>query len=372
LMWGLFILLACFGIDRVMGNHHFGRKLAGDQNGHHGHGHWDGSSDVTDCLAKQQNDTAACGGIGCFKTQCGTDGSFSPKQSWGSTGQCWCVDQLTGNELQGTKNRCTPEFSCDGVSACSVRKQAELVACGGKIGCFVSQCDADGSFSPIQRWGSTGSCWCVDELGVEVNSTRSHGVACSDSMNCDAPQPMRAMGRRLVGRFFLGVGLHVLVAIMILTPALASAYVAVFNAIATNSPIKFKDFFSCFCCRYYCRFVRLAIVLNFAKGILSLLILPGIWWMLATMFAIPLHHQHKFLGVCKAVSVSIKVVHMHFCNILGFIVLLGLIQILGFLCLIVGLLYTAPLAFVAICYCYHDLIGINPVLTAEGLGSSHI
>jgi len=317
-------------------------------------------------LAKQQNDTAACGGIGCFKTQCGTDGSFSPKQSWGSTGQCWCVDQQSGNQL-GAKSACTPDFSCEGVSACLVRKQADMVACGGSPGCYVTQCNADGSFSPMQR--RMDQCWCVDKLGVEVNSTRTRNIECSLDI-CGA---RASMGPHMsAGRVILGIFLHVLLGIVILMPALASAYVAVFNAIATNSPIKFKDFFSCFSCRYYCRFLRLTILLTLGKAIMSLLILPGIWWMLATSFAIPLHHQHQYLGACKAISVSIKVVHAHFCNILGFVLLLALIQVLGFLCLILGLLYTAPLAFVALCYCYHDLIGINPVAIAEGPDSLHL
>jgi len=286
-------------------------------------------------LAKQQNDTAACGGIGCFKTQCGTDGSFSPKQSWGSTGPCWCVDQQSGNQL-GAKSACTPDFSCEGVSACLVRKQADMVACGGSPGCYVTQCNADGSFSPMQR--RMDQCWCVDKLGVEVNSTRTRNIECSLDI-CGA---RASMGPHMsAGRVILGIFLHVLLGIVILMPALASAY-------------------------------RLTILLTLGKAIMSLLILPGIWWMLATSFAIPLHHQHQYLGACKAISVSIKVVHAHFCNILGFVLLLALIQVLGFLCLILGLLYTAPLAFVALCYCYHDLIGINPVAIAEGPDSLHL
>ena len=41
----------------------------------------------------------------------------------------------------------------------------------GAIGEFIPQCEEDGSYSPIQCWGSTGYCWCVDEYGVEIAGT---------------------------------------------------------------------------------------------------------------------------------------------------------------------------------------------------------
>ena len=41
----------------------------------------------------------------------------------------------------------------------------------GLIGEFVPQCESDGSFSPMQCWGSAGYCWCVDEDGVEISGT---------------------------------------------------------------------------------------------------------------------------------------------------------------------------------------------------------
>jgi hypothetical protein len=41
----------------------------------------------------------------------------------------------------------------------------------GAIGEFIPQCEEDGSYSPMQCWGSTGYCWCVDEYGVEIVGT---------------------------------------------------------------------------------------------------------------------------------------------------------------------------------------------------------
>ena len=39
------------------------------------------------------------------------------------------------------------------------------------IGCYIPQCTEDCTWEPMQCWGSTGYCWCVDENGVEIEGT---------------------------------------------------------------------------------------------------------------------------------------------------------------------------------------------------------
>ena len=46
-----------------------------------------------------------------------------------------------------------------------------VVNASGMIGEFIPQCEDDGSYSPMQCWGSTGYCWCVDENGIEIPGT---------------------------------------------------------------------------------------------------------------------------------------------------------------------------------------------------------
>tara|TARA_B100000674_G_scaffold1549_1_gene1256 strand:+ start:1010 stop:2221 length:1212 start_codon:yes stop_codon:yes gene_type:complete len=57
----------------------------------------------------------------------------------------------------------------------------------GLLGEFVPQCEEDGSYSPLQCWGSTGYCWCVDSNGVEIPGTSlgpGEGVPnCSESVD---------------------------------------------------------------------------------------------------------------------------------------------------------------------------------------------
>ena len=50
--------------------------------------------------------------------------------------------------------------------------EAELANddCGG-IGCYIPQCTENCEWEPMQCWGSTGYCWCVDVNGVEIEGT---------------------------------------------------------------------------------------------------------------------------------------------------------------------------------------------------------
>ena len=51
--------------------------------------------------------------------------------------------------------------------------EAEQIAtndCAG-LGCYIPQCTDDCNWEPMQCWGSTGYCWCVDESGVELEGT---------------------------------------------------------------------------------------------------------------------------------------------------------------------------------------------------------
>jgi len=121
--------------------------------------------------------------LGVYIPECQEDGSYSPKQCRGSTGECWCVDQ-NGVEIQGTRQgpTATTELVCG--------QSQELTPClqlraqsTGLIGAYKPQCEADGSFSPKQCRGSTGTCWCVNQNGVEINGTRQ-GPGASTGLTC--------------------------------------------------------------------------------------------------------------------------------------------------------------------------------------------
>jgi hypothetical protein len=164
------------------------------------------------------------------------------------------------------------------------------------------------------------------------------------------------------GRLIFASVLMLLNAVLVVTPCISSWFIAIFNAMRTNTHVKFADFFAAFSCKYYCSLVGLGFVMTFFRHVLALLFyLPGIWFAMVTVFALPLHHEHRSLGIWKSMKFSANVVHRHFCCMLGFMFLMVLLQVVGLLCFGVGLLVTIPLAHIALCYAYHYLIGVNGV-----------
>ena len=66
-----------------------------------------------------------------------------------------------------------------GLSKCKLQeKKASAFSGSGlqPVGRFVPKCEADGSYSKIQCWSSTGYCWCVDKNGTELQGTRVRGM----------------------------------------------------------------------------------------------------------------------------------------------------------------------------------------------------
>ncbi|XP_043553579.1 uncharacterized protein nid2a isoform X4 [Chiloscyllium plagiosum] len=122
--------------------------------------------------------------VGAYIPECDEEGKFKPLQCHGSTGHCWCVDER-GQEIPGTRTppgtgqpQCgqpvpieRPKTSCEHYRE---RLQAELNLRGSQplVGAYIPQCDEEGNFRPLQCHGSTGHCWCVDEMGQEIPGTR--------------------------------------------------------------------------------------------------------------------------------------------------------------------------------------------------------
>uniref|UniRef100_A0A8C5D3Y0 Nidogen 2 n=1 Tax=Gadus morhua TaxID=8049 RepID=A0A8C5D3Y0_GADMO len=179
--------------------------------------------------------------LGAFVPECDAYGQYKPLQCHGSTGHCWCVDDR-GQERVGTRTPAgTPTIDCDkpGImilfystghcwcvdnrgqeragtrtpagspkkdcnkpaprpeSVCE-RWRASLVEhYGGKPEPqhYLPQCDAHGNFSPVQCYGDTSYCWCVDQDGREIEGTRSHNVVKPACLSTVAPPTMRPLPR---------------------------------------------------------------------------------------------------------------------------------------------------------------------------------
>ncbi|KAL5267069.1 hypothetical protein ACHWQZ_G004189 [Mnemiopsis leidyi] len=67
--------------------------------------------------------------VGMFTPECEEDGSYKPKQCWGSTGQCWCVTRSSGSEIAFSRRGPTEkpdELDCTKLSSPPPMRLAEV------------------------------------------------------------------------------------------------------------------------------------------------------------------------------------------------------------------------------------------------------
>uniref|UniRef100_A0A8C6KI14 Nidogen 2 n=1 Tax=Nothobranchius furzeri TaxID=105023 RepID=A0A8C6KI14_NOTFU len=112
------------------------------------------------------------------------------------------------NDLGSFRCHCQPGFHGDGFycalqeastsrpeSVCERWRASLMEHYGGKPDPqqYLPQCEPAGEFSPVQCYGHTTYCWCVDENGREVPGTRSHDVvkpACLPSVTPPTARPL--------------------------------------------------------------------------------------------------------------------------------------------------------------------------------------
>jgi len=85
------------------------------------------------------------------------------------------------------------------------------------------------------------------------------------------------------------------------------------------------------------------------------LILPGVYLFVAWFFALPLVID-KRLEFWPAMRLSRKVISKHWWKFLGFLLVLGLLNLAGLLACLVGIFVTLPVSFAALMYAYEDII----------------
>ena len=90
---------------------------------------------------------------------------------------------------------------------------------------------------------------------------------------------------------------------------------------------------------------------------LILCILPGIylfvaWWSFTSLLILD-----KKLDFWPAMEVSRKVVHKHWWQVFGLVIVILLVSLAGALALFIGLLFTTPIVFAASAYAYEDVFG---------------
>ncbi|XP_066550833.1 nidogen-2 isoform X1 [Amia ocellicauda] len=143
--------------------------------------------------------------VGTYVPQCDEEGNYRPLQCHGSTGHCWCVDSR-GQEQAGTRTPPgTTPTNCDQPvvptqrpdTVCE-RWRASLVAQYGDQPAgnhYLPQCDELGQFNPLQCYGDSSYCWCVDKDGREVPGSRSQDSVKPACIPTVAPPTMRPTPR---------------------------------------------------------------------------------------------------------------------------------------------------------------------------------
>ncbi|XDV42940.1 hypothetical protein PO909_011511 [Leuciscus waleckii] len=145
--------------------------------------------------------------VGGFIPQCDEEGQYRPQQCHGSTGHCWCVDSR-GQERAGTRTPPgTPRRNCDEPvivpptqrpeTVCERWRASLMQQYGGQPNSqsYLPQCDSSGEFNPIQCYGDSRYCWCVDRNGREVPGTRSQDAVKPACIPTVAPPTMHPLPR---------------------------------------------------------------------------------------------------------------------------------------------------------------------------------
>ncbi|KAK7142628.1 hypothetical protein R3I94_012093 [Phoxinus phoxinus] len=145
--------------------------------------------------------------VGGFIPQCDEEGQYRSQQCHGSTGHCWCVDSR-GQERAGTRTPPgTLRMNCDEPVIVAPTQRPETVCerwraslmqqYGGQPNSqhYLPQCDSSGEFSPVQCYGDSSYCWCVDRNGREVAGTRSQDAVKPACIPTVAPPTMRPLPR---------------------------------------------------------------------------------------------------------------------------------------------------------------------------------
>jgi uncharacterized membrane protein len=138
-----------------------------------------------------------------------------------------------------------------------------------------------------------------------------------------------------------------------LAPPLVAGFYLVANRMSQGEYVDFQNFFDGF------KYMLPLIVVNLITAIfilcgIILFILPGIYLGVGYLFSL-LFVLFGGFDFWTAMEISRKLVHTNWWKFFGFVLILLLINIGGFLCLVVGLLVTIPLTYLSVYILFEEL-----------------
>jgi len=97
---------------------------------------------------------------------------------------------------------------------------------------------------------------------------------------------------------------------------------------------------------------------------LILLIIPGYYMLIAGSFTVLIFLEYHQLGISQwqSFKLSLILVNKNFCSIFGFLILSSLVNLLGALCLGVGILFTIPITIIAHVCAFRDVVGFSDTI----------
>ena len=145
----------------------------------------------------------------------------------------------------------------------------------------------------------------------------------------------------------------------VVTPALTAGYYFVAFQLARGRDAVFGDFFQGF--NKFLPIFLTALVAGILTAIgFVLLVLPGIYLVVAYLFAQPLVID-KSADFWQAMETSRKLITKKWFSFFGLLLLLFLLNVAGAIVLGIGLLVTVPLSVCIVAAAYEDIVGLNSV-----------
>ncbi|WP_026967819.1 hypothetical protein [Algoriphagus terrigena] len=140
---------------------------------------------------------------------------------------------------------------------------------------------------------------------------------------------------------------------IIISPALTAGFFLVANRISRGVEVQFSNYFDGF------SYWGILIVTSLVSGIIIffgilLLIIPGIYLAVAFTFAIPFA-LYSGTDFWTSLELSLKLITKNWWKFFGFVIVLLVFNILGFLCFFIGILVTIPVSYFAIYAVFEEL-----------------
>jgi hypothetical protein len=140
---------------------------------------------------------------------------------------------------------------------------------------------------------------------------------------------------------------------ILISPPLTGGFFLIANRISRGVNVEISDYFEGF------SFWGILILTSLVSGILTFfgllaLIVPGIYLAVAFVFGIPFA-LFSGMDFWNSLELSRKLITRNWWKFFGFILVLVLLNVLGLLCFLVGVLVTIPVSYFAIYAVFEDL-----------------